>query len=153
MNQTQLQSLKNEILQDPKNLGYSTLLPNQPGRVVELLNNTQLGDTTIGTKWIDIGHVLHELGPENGAQVLNTLDALRANSPVIKWAWYLLEQGKLDVGLSSTRQQLDQLAQAGAMSMENVLKIKKLAEVPASRAQVLVGQQVTEEDLRNALEQ
>lgn len=152
MNQTQLQSLKQEVQQDPKQLGYAALLPNQPGRVVELLNNQGLGDTKYATKLIGIANVLAALGPETGAQVLNQLEALKAANPVIKWAWYLLESDKLDVGSATTQQQLDMLVAAGALAGEHAQKLKDLSKVACSRAQLVVGTQVTEEDLRKAME-
>jgi hypothetical protein len=153
MTPTQLETLKQEILQDPQTRGYVVLLPDRPGILVERLNDVTAGSGTVNqTRMIGIGTVLDALGPEAGAQVLNAVEALKNTNMVVKWAWYLLEQGNLDVGLASTQQQLDVLAQANAMTQQQADILKNLGKRPASRAEVLFGQPVTEADVRAALE-
>ena len=70
------------------------------------------------------GHVMEVLGDEAGAQLLDTLEQLGANSSPIKWAFRLLERGVLDLGSSETRKALDKLALAGIIP-ENSAKLLK----------------------------
>ena len=138
-----LAQLKTELQADPASLGYAPFLNNAPGRVVEMLNSRNTGATKLVSRTIGIGTVLDLLGPADGAAVLNTLESLKASNPVIKWAWYLLEKSDLDVGLATTRAQLDSLAGAGAMTQAQCLTIKNLALAPASRVEVLFGNNTT----------
>jgi hypothetical protein len=153
MNNDQLSALKQEILQDPMNLGYAALLPDSPGIVVEKLNTESLdyGKKLVPT-YIGIGTILDTLGPESGAIALDNVEALKTQSSVVKWAWYLLEQARLDVSLTSTRTQLDLLVQAGAMTQTQVDLLKELAETPTSRSMVVCGETATEADVMAAME-
>lgn len=76
---------------------------------------------------IGFGRILDVLGPVDGATVLDTLEAAKASNSPLKWAWYLLERGELDVSLDSVREQLDVLAGAGAMTTAQAEAIKALA--------------------------
>jgi hypothetical protein len=70
--------------------------------------------------------VLKFLGPTNGAALLDQMEALKASDPAIKWGWYLLERGELDVALDSTRAMIDALLPADAAAA-----LKALAVYPA----------------------
>ena len=90
------------------------------------------GRVKIVSRPIGIGSVLDVLGPANGAALLDALDALRSQVSAIKWAWVLLERGELDVGLASTRGQIDALTGDGLpFTAEAAGAIQALAEVPA----------------------
>lgn len=65
---------------------------------------TQVVSTKIGP-----GDVLTVLGPDGGA-FLDGLEALGAQAPNVKWALLLLKDARLDVGLESTRAQVQQIA-------------------------------------------
>lgn len=145
--------LKAELTNDPLNIGYANFLPNSPGVVCDIMNKMGSG-TKLQQKNIGIGTILDVLGPTAGASVLDNLFALKDSNSVIKWAWYLLESASLDVGLQSTRDQIDILVTANVISLSDAAKIKALAEVSASRAEVLFGANstVTEADIRAALE-
>lgn len=148
-----IQVLKQELTQDSRGFGLQNLMPHQPGRVADLLNDPHRGGGFVNTtRLIGIGTVLDTLGPQAGATVLDAVEALKAANPVVKWAWYLLEAGNLDVGLVSTQQQLDLLAQAGAMTQEQAGLLKALGQRPGSRAEILFGKPVTEADVRAAWE-
>ena len=148
-----LAQLKTELTTDPTSLGYAPFLANSPGKVVQLLNQQNPANTKVITRSIGIGTVLNVLGPQEGAAVLNALEALKTSNAVIKWAWYLLEKTDLDVGLESTRGQLDALVQGGALTQQQATAIKNLAVTTASRAEVLFGSNttVTEAEVHAAL--
>jgi hypothetical protein len=146
-------TLKTELETDPTNMGYAPFLNNAPGILAEMLNAKTGSNTKVVSRTIGIGTVLDLLGPADGAAVLSTLDTLKASNPVIKWAWHLLEKADLDVGLASTRAQLDSLATAGVLTQAQCSAIKNLAVTVASRAEVLFGNgtYVTEANIRAAL--
>lgn len=79
---------------------------------------------------IGFGRVLDALGPVDGATVLDTLEAIKAGNAPLKWAWYLLERGELDIALDSVRGQIDMLALGGAMTTAQAVALKALAETP-----------------------
>lgn len=95
--------------------------------------------TRVESTLIGFGSVMDSLGPVDGAALLDALDALRAQVSMVKWAWVLLEQGRLDVGLASTRQALDALTGDGKpFSALTAAAIKNLAVVadPYTAAEV-----------------
>ena len=72
-----------------------------------------------------IGAVMEKLGTEQGAMVLDSLDAQKGNNPGLKWGWYLLEKGELDFGSPVTRNMIDSL-----FPVELATVLKSIAEVP-----------------------
>lgn len=84
-----------------------------------------VGRVKLVERMISIGTVLKYLGPANGAALLDQMEAMRATNPTIKWGWYLLERGELDVSLESTREMLDALLPPAASAA-----LKGLAEAP-----------------------
>ena len=76
-----------------------------------------------------IGLVLETLGPTDGAALLDSLQALTASVPALKWAWYLIERGELDFGSPATRGMIDQLVAGGAMPAPVGVALKAVAEV------------------------
>lgn len=89
-----------------------------------------VGRTRLASTLIGFGRVLDALGPVDGATVLDTLEAIKASNPPLKWAWYLLERGELDVALASVRGQIDMLALGGALTTAQAAALKALAETP-----------------------
>lgn len=77
-----------------------------------------------------IGLVLELLGPEVGAVLLDTLQAMTASVPSLKWAWYLIERGELDFGSAATRGMIDSLVTGGAMDINIGNALKAAAEIP-----------------------
>lgn len=88
-----------------------------------------VGRTRLESTFVGVGRVMDCLGPTEGAAVLDALDALRASSSPVKWAWLLLERGELDIALASVRAQIDALTPA-VFSPEQAEAIKTLAERP-----------------------
>lgn len=91
----------------------------------------------VASKTIGIGSVLVALGANDGAAVLDRLEALAGTTPAVKWAMRLLERGELDIGLEVTRQQIDTLCAANVMSEAQRDTIKALAEVRGPYAATL----------------
>lgn len=72
-----------------------------------------------------IGAVMEKLGTEQGAMVLDSLDAQKGNNPGLRWGWYLLEKGELDFGSPVTRNMIDSL-----FPVELATVLKSIADVP-----------------------
>lgn len=89
-----------------------------------------VGRTRVAARLGGIGVVLEALGPEEGAAVLDTLDALKATSSPVKWAWVLINRGELDFGSPATRGMIQQLQIGGALTSSQAATLLALAEVP-----------------------
>lgn len=77
----------------------------------------------------ELGTPMKYLGAEAGAALLDTMEALSATNPTVKWGFKLLEKGQLDLGLESTRQMLDALLPVETYGAAASV-LKGLAEVP-----------------------
>lgn len=100
-----------------------------------------VGRTRVVQRLGGVGAVMDALGPDVGAEVLDALDALKATSSPVKWAWVLINRGELDFGLPSTRGVIVQLQQAGAFGEQGEAIAAALLAIaeepdPVSAAQV-----------------
>ena len=77
------------------------------------------------SKQAGIGTVLETLGPANGSAFLDSLEAMSATVPAVKWAMKLVDRGELDFGAASTRAMIDQL-----LPPDVAAALKAVAEVP-----------------------
>jgi|SRR5665647_280151 len=68
-----------------------------------------LGRTRLQPTMVGYGTVMDALGPVDGANVLNALESLAAQSAPVKWAMKLLDRGELDISKLSTRGQIQAL--------------------------------------------
>jgi hypothetical protein len=50
-----------------------------------------------------IGTIMDTLGPDGGAALLDSLEAMEAASPAVKWGMKLINAGTFDFGLASSR--------------------------------------------------
>jgi hypothetical protein len=141
--------LSDEITNDPEGKGYAALLPEQPGRVVELLN--AYTETKVKTRLITARGILSDYpgGPVGAATVLDKLEAAAPNVPALKWAWKFITAEGIDIGHAATQGMLDTLATANVLTTTEATNLKALALQPASRAEVLGLPTITEELLRN----
>lgn len=71
------------------------------------------------------GLIMKALGPVEGAELLDELQAASQNTPALKWAFTLINRGDLDFGDSGTRAMIDSLC-----SPEVAAVLKAVAEVP-----------------------
>ena len=145
--------LQDEISNDPAMLGYSTYLPDSPGRVIELLNTQS--QTMVKPRMITARGIIssYGIGPSAGAVFLDKLDALSASIPALKWAMKFLQQDAgIDIGDSATQQMLDSLVGVGGITLAEVNGVKAIALQPSSRFEILYGsgKQAKEEHLRLA---
>ena len=145
--------LQNEINNDPTGQGYSTYLPDSPGKVVELLNTQS--HYMVKPRMITARGIIssYGIGPVAGAAFLDKLENLTGSIPALKWAMKFLQQDAgIDIGDGATQQMLDSLVGVGGITSTEVDGIKNIANQPASRFEILygAGKQVKEEDLRMA---
>lgn len=89
-----------------------------------------VGRVKVQPKIGGIGLVLETLGPDNGAELLDSLQVMSATIPALKWAWYLIERGELDFGSPATRGMIDVLVDNGAINESVGAALKAVAEVP-----------------------
>jgi hypothetical protein len=54
-----------------------------------------------------VGSILHALGPQDGAVLLDNLATMATTDVVLRWGLLTLERGVLDLSLPSTRAQID----------------------------------------------
>lgn len=87
-----------------------------------------VGRTKVTTRLGGIGTVLEVLGPTDGAALLDSLQAMTATVPALKWAWFLIERGELDFGSAATRGMIDQLVAGGAIPALAGAALKGVAE-------------------------
>ena len=66
------------------------------------------------TTYVGPGSIMDALGPSEGAALLDVIKA--STDPVMRWGLQVVETGKLDIGLASTRAQLDALVTAGVLT-------------------------------------
>ncbi|RMH12115.1 MAG: hypothetical protein D6698_15585 [Gammaproteobacteria bacterium] len=127
------QDLKNEIVNDPLGLGYSTMTD---AEVASALNNTPANQVV--QTFANAKTVLATLGANAGATFLDALEAASASNSAVKWALMFIKSvDGIDVGNTETRNMLDQLAAANVLDPASVATIKALAEKTVSRAEYL----------------
>ena len=84
------------------------------GEIAELLNVPKVA---LVERMIGVGTVLDALGPTNGADLLDQMEAKATENSTVKWGLVLLKNAQLDVGMNSTRAMLDALLPAEAASV------------------------------------
>jgi hypothetical protein len=129
-----LNEIRLAISADPSLLA---LMPN----IQAIADNLSIGKKKVVTKLGGIGLVLETLGPDAGSALLDGLDALKAASSPVKWAWYLIERGELDFGSPATRGMISQLATVGAITETVAEALLSIAEVsdPISARDVMAA--------------
>ena len=65
---------------------------------------------------VGVGLIMGTLGPALGADVLDSLDAIKESNNAVKWAWVLLNAGTLYIGDAGTRAMVQALADQGAFT-------------------------------------
>jgi hypothetical protein len=65
---------------------------------------------------LGIGSIMDALGPQDGAALLDKVQALASTNAVLRWGFRALESSGLDLSFSSTRAQFDALTAAGLMT-------------------------------------
>lgn len=135
MTPDQLTTLHVEVVSDPLGLGYSALLPNSPGRVVDLLNAPtqsmlQAISASVAMEWAAAGAYASIVAASNNSaspvqsSCLVVRDVLAANLP-LNMADPVL-QGLFAAWVT-----------AGVITQTQHDQLMTIATLPASRAQVL----------------
>lgn len=123
--QTALESLVGRALNVEEVTEIDQYLPQRNDvAIADVLSRNRVKTTT---RLIGIGTILNALGPVEGAAALDALEALKAANSAIKWAFYLLESGNLDIGLPATRMQIDALV-GSVFTSEQAAALKAIAE-------------------------
>ena len=141
--------LSDEIALDPSGKGYASLLPNQPGQVVNLLNEKT--EVTVGT----ISRTdLTTWSASTGMRAVIEDIANDTQSPLRSSALAILDVLKgssegIDLSKASNMAILNAWEGAGVLSPENKASMLALAEHLVSRAEKLGLPYITEELLRN----
>ena len=140
------QALKNEIETGPL-AGELTGLTDVG--ITSLLNAPRY--TAVAERFITARTILNECGPVAGAAILDKLEAAAAMSSPLKWAMKFLLSDGIDIGATSTRAQIDALAAAGVLTVDESKLLQDMALQPASRAEIAGLGVVTYSDVSRAL--
>lgn len=97
---------------------------------VSLAIHLSQGRRALQSRTIGIGTVLAVLAPDGG-QFLDSIEALAAVDPNIKWGLKLLERGELDIGMPATRGLLGGIAANVASLAPGIAALLALAEIDA----------------------
>jgi len=145
-----IQELRDEILNDPLNLGYAQYLPSSPGWVVSLLNAPNL--LLVKEKYVTVRTLLAQLGVL-GAIIAEKLSQFGNDDTVYeeqevqglklatKWAMKFIDsdgQG-LDLGHVNTQTMIDGLLDISVLTSTEAAALKNLAMQSSSRAEQLFG--------------
>lgn len=136
MTHDQLLSLSQDIAADP----VLSALPMTSDGAWEIAEayNAVVGQAP-GMTMISARTVLAQLGLA-GAVALDKLEAAGAQNSVVKWAMkFLTTDEGLDVGHPMSQGMLDQLAQAGVLTVSEAAALKGLALQDQTRAEALLA--------------
>ncbi len=140
--------LQNEILNDPLSRGYAQYIPYCPGIIQEMLNNPVY--SKYKSRMITARTVLAEIA--TGAVILDKLETAAESVSSVKWGMRFMTTTGIDIGSPVTHQLLDGLV-GTVLTEQEVNDLKGLSTQPASRAEVLGLEYVTEQQVRNAIGQ
>jgi hypothetical protein len=65
---------------------------------------------------LGIGSIMDALGPQDGADLLDNVQALAPTSAVLRWGFRALESSGVDLSLANARAQFEALTAAGLMT-------------------------------------
>ena len=142
-------TLRDELLNDPLAKGYAAFIPDCPGILADMLNAQT--HTMVKSRFVSARGVLAAHGSV-GAAILDKLEAASASVSEIKWAMsFMKTDSGIDVGHPNTQDLLDALAAGSVLTSTEAELMKEMAMQPASRAEVLGYEYVSEADIRTAL--
>ncbi len=130
---TELELVAQELRTDPQAMGYATMADIDAAKAMTTPYTTRVVPTPVG-----IGRIMSALGAARGGAFFDALDSAAVSDPVLRWTMAILQSGgTIDVGDTEARAQLDALAANGVISAQDAADVKALAEVPASRADLI----------------
>ena len=83
--------------------------------------------TRIVDRSITISTLLSSVGAEQGAQILDKLEAAAPTIPAVKWAMKMLSTSGINTGDPETRAMLDKLVVAGVLTQADADALKSTA--------------------------
>jgi hypothetical protein len=83
---------------------------------------------TLKSRPFGIGTILEVFGIAAGTQFLDSLEALSAQNPLLKWSLVLLKDATLDAASPALRAQLDGMVVSDLITVQQADAIKALAE-------------------------
>lgn len=141
--------LQHEIATDPLGFGYAAMLPDCPGHVADKLNATDTGRTAVVSTMASARTIMSVLGAQEGADVLDKIEAAATQVPAVKRAMYFLQtETGLDIGDPQTIVALQGLVQGSVLTQDEFNDIVAIATKPVSRAQELGLSPVTALDVQ-----
>ena len=147
MTPAELAALSAELHNDPETLGYAAHLPSDPQRVVDLINAQNT--SAVKTRYVTGRTILAEC--EDGAAILDALQAAGQSVSAVKWMMTFLQQDSgMDAGHPKTQKNIDDLVATKLIAAEYGAELKALAVQPASRAEVLGLSAPTARDIVDA---
>lgn len=147
------EALKTEIQSGPLAAELAPYIASGNDTAIADALNDRRGETMLRERLISARGVLAQYpdGPAAGAAVLDKLEAAAAGVPAVKWVMSFLKADGIDIGSPATQGMLDQLAVGGLITAAEAGKLKSLGMVPASRAEIVLGQSVSVTDVAIAL--
>jgi len=116
--------------------------------IATILNNRRY--QMVASRFVSARTILAEL--VDGAAILDKLSIAAASVSSVKWAMsYLSGETGIDIGHPGTIGQIDMLAYAGILTADDATALKRMAFVPASRAEIIGLGAVTAGDVSRAL--
>lgn len=76
---------------------------------------------------IGVGSILSVLGAEDGSALLSQIEAASVQNAVLKWGLEILRSGNFDLSLEVTRTTIENLTQAGMLTISQRDKILSLS--------------------------
>lgn len=135
MTPEQLRLLHDDIVTDPVLSAYPGT--SDGAYAIAEAYNTVVGKAPAPTI-VTARTVLAEMGMA-GAVALDKLEAAGSSNPVVRWAVKFLTGEGLDVGHPMSQSMLDQLAQAGVLTVAEATALKGLALADQTRAEALLA--------------
>jgi hypothetical protein len=140
------QALKTEIETGPLSAEIAPYLANgNLDGVLGVLNDLRF--SRVADTYVNARRLMSLLGAAEAVVILDKLDAAKASDARLKWAMNFMVNGGVNLGDPETRLALEDLALSGVLTNEERDTLKALAEVPASRAELLFGRRLTLPDL------
>lgn len=146
-------ALKTEIQTGPLAVELAPHIASGNDTAIADALNAQRGETMLRERFVSARSILafYPAGPEAAATVLDKLEAAAAHVPAVKWVMTFLKADGIDIGSHATQGMLDQLAAGGLMTADEASQLKSLGVTPASRAEIVLGQAVSPNDVARAI--
>ena len=146
-------ALKTEIQSGPLAVELAPYVTSGNDTAIADALNEHRGETMLRERFVSARSILafYPDGPAAAAVVLDKLEAAAASVPAVKWVMTFLKTDGIDIGGVATHGMLDQLAAGGLITADEATKLKSMGYAPASRAEIVLGQAVSANDVAMAL--